>query len=67
MYNDVECIILNILCKTFFIDLDEKRTSVWGKCTPGYLFSLRHLVQINGVMGKAVKQTKNNKEKEGIR
>ena len=26
-----------------------------GKCTPGYLFSLRDLVQSNGVMGKAVK------------
>ena len=41
--------------KTFLIDLEVKRTSVWGRCTPGYLFSLVDLVQSNGVMGKAVK------------
>ena len=55
MYNEVEDVIIYILYKTFFIDLDVKSTSVWGKCTPGYLFSLRDLVQSNGVMGKAVK------------
>ena len=41
--------------KTFLIDLEVKRTSVLGRCTPGYLFSLVDLVQSNGVMGKAVK------------
>ena len=41
MYNDVDCIIFYIVGKTFLIDLEVKSTSVWGKCTPGYLFSLR--------------------------
>ena len=55
MYNDVDYIIFYIVRKTFLIDLEVKSTSVRGKCTPGYLFSLKDLVQSNGVMGKAVK------------
>ena len=41
--------------RTFLIDLEVKRASVRGECTPGYLFSLKDLVLSNGVMGKAVK------------
>ena len=55
MYNDVDDIIFYIVHKTFLIDLKVKRTSVRGESTPGYLFSLKDLVQSNGVMGKAVK------------
>ena len=34
MYKDVECITFHMLRKTFSIDLDVKRTLVWGNVLP---------------------------------